>query len=210
MPNSSARPFGHDTLKLRALFVPERAKSQPSSAVITGAVGHGAVKIPAVFVPQGGKSPGGSYVHVGKAEFRPDQDRGTDSAATRTFTRHASSRPTQPDTAEREQRPPLPRTRYRFGTEQGGDHAPGPPPNPSRADFAADPMRAAVRVWRSMRNAGRPKAGAQAGPDEPTSPQEGAQASTQKNAQAGAQPDASAASDPHGAQSDPALPLDTP
>jgi hypothetical protein len=68
------RPFGYDTLKFRAVFVPGDESDKISAAHITAALGYGAVKIPAVFVPEGseGPRPGYPYVHVGRYVMRGD------------------------------------------------------------------------------------------------------------------------------------------
>jgi hypothetical protein len=70
MPNNPDLPFDHDTLKLRAVFVPDSAKDQHSPSTVTSALGYDAVKIPAVFVREGGMPPGYPYQHVGRVEFR--------------------------------------------------------------------------------------------------------------------------------------------
>ena len=75
MASNSERPFGHDTLKLRAVFVPEDAKDDVSRANISRTLGYHSLKIPAVFVPEGGDRPGLSYQSFGKAIFRRVEDR---------------------------------------------------------------------------------------------------------------------------------------
>jgi hypothetical protein len=74
MPNNTERPFGRDTLKIDAAFVPDDAEDELSRAEITAAVGSRPVKLPAVLVPEGEPPPGAPYVSVGEFEFRPDQD----------------------------------------------------------------------------------------------------------------------------------------
>ncbi len=68
------RPFGYDTLKLRAVFVPQDNPDKISPADITAALGYDAVKIPAIFVPDGSDMPrpGYPYVHVGRYVMRGD------------------------------------------------------------------------------------------------------------------------------------------
>ena len=62
------RPFGHDTLKLRGVFVPEGNPGQVSRADIAGVLGYDVVRIPAVLVPVGhtGPRPGYPYVWFGR------------------------------------------------------------------------------------------------------------------------------------------------
>lgn len=74
MASNSDRPFGHDTLKVPAVFVPEDAKDGVSSANISRTLGFGSLKIPAVFVPEGGVRPDPSYQYFGKAEFSSADD----------------------------------------------------------------------------------------------------------------------------------------
>ncbi len=68
------RPFGYDTLKLRAVFVPEGDRDKVSMADITAALGYDAVKVPVIFVPEGSEEPrpGYPYVHVGRCVMRGD------------------------------------------------------------------------------------------------------------------------------------------
>lgn len=75
MPDNPESPFGHRTVKLRAVFVPEDAKHNVSRADISRTVGYGSPKIPAVFVPEGGNRPGHPYQYVGKAVFSRTEDR---------------------------------------------------------------------------------------------------------------------------------------
>jgi muramidase (phage lysozyme) len=65
-------PFGHNTLKLRAVFIPDGA--DVSMADIIQAVGPHPVLIRAVWVPPGGAMPGYPYEHIGQAVFIPDDD----------------------------------------------------------------------------------------------------------------------------------------
>jgi hypothetical protein len=152
MPSNPDRPFDHDTVKLRAVFVPDDARHQSSRADIAATLGYDTLKIPAVIVPEGGKSPGYGYEHIGRAQFRPDDE---DSASRRTYTSSKSSSQSPDETqADSEPVPTLPRTRYRFGAALGGDRSPGPPPNPTvssgRAAPAAAGLAAGVAAWRGM------------------------------------------------------------
>jgi hypothetical protein len=65
-------PFGHNTLKIRAVFIPDGA--QVSMSDITRVVGFDPVFIRAVWVPPGGAMPGYPYEHIGEAVFIPDRD----------------------------------------------------------------------------------------------------------------------------------------
>ena len=146
MPNSPDRPFDDDTLKLRAVFVPENAKKQASRADIVRTLGHDAVKVPAVFVPEGGKPPGYPYERFGRAQFRPDDDL----PQNRIYTSQPTS--SQPADAAQDNDGPvqtLPRTRYRFGAAMYG--APAPPPNQAAAG-QGDPAARGAAAWRSMVN----------------------------------------------------------
>jgi hypothetical protein len=154
MPSNPDRPFDHDTLKLRAVFVPDDAKDQSSQADIIATLGYGAVKIPAVFVPAGGKPPGSGYEHIGRAQFRPDDD-DDDSAARRVYTSWQTSSQSPDETQEdSEPGPTLPQTRFRFGEALGGNRSPGPPPNPSVSSGRPAPapagLAAGVATWRGM------------------------------------------------------------
>ncbi|MGA3401549.1 MAG: hypothetical protein ABSC95_20235 [Acetobacteraceae bacterium] len=152
MPSNPDRPFDHDTLKLRAVFVPENAKDQLSKATITGALGYDAVKIPAVFVPEGGTPPGYPYERFGRAVFRPDAD----NSEKRSFTTEPSSSQS-PDAAQQNGAPAprLPRTRYRFGAALSGGGQPGSPPNPALAGRQGERIAAGIAVWRGMANPGK-------------------------------------------------------
>jgi hypothetical protein len=162
MPSNPDRPFDHDTLKLRAVFVPEDARDEVSRASITSTVGHDAVKIPAVFVPEGGKPPGYPYEHFGRAEFRPDED----GAARRQFTMgSSSSQPPDGEQNDSQQIPMLPRTRYRFGAALFGGNQAGHPPNPALAGSQRDPTAAGIAVWRRMANPGAVWRQSRAAPD---------------------------------------------
>jgi hypothetical protein len=158
MPNNPDRPFGHDTLKLPAVFVPDSAAHRVSQADITAMLGYDAVKIPAVFVPEGGKPPGYGYERIGQAEFRPDDE---GSAARRIYTSWQSSSPQSPDETPEDGGavPVLPQTRFRFGRALGGDRSPGPPPNPAvsrgRPAQAAAGLAAGVAAWRATKHAKR-------------------------------------------------------
>jgi hypothetical protein len=146
MPNSADRPFDDDTLKLRAVFVPENAKQQPSRAEIVSALGHDAVKVAAVFVPEGGKPPGYPYERFGRAQFRPDDDL----PQNRIYTSQPTS--SQPADAAQDNDGPvqtLPRTRFRFGAGLYGD--PPQPPNQAAAG-QGDPFARGTAAWRSMAN----------------------------------------------------------
>ena len=74
MPSNSDKPFGHDTLKVRAVFVPEDSEHQLTKTSVMSDLSFDPVQISAVFVPEGGAPPGYPYEHVGAAEFRPDDD----------------------------------------------------------------------------------------------------------------------------------------
>ena len=65
-------PFGHNTLKIRAVFIPDGA--QVSMSDITRVVGFDPVFIRAVRVPPGGAPPGYPYEIIGQATFIPDGD----------------------------------------------------------------------------------------------------------------------------------------
>jgi hypothetical protein len=65
-------PFGHNTLKLRAVFIPDGA--QVSMSGITRVVGFDPVFIRAVRVPPGGAPPGYPFEVIGQATFTPDSD----------------------------------------------------------------------------------------------------------------------------------------
>jgi hypothetical protein len=149
MPNSPDRPFDDDTLKLRAVFVPENARKQASRADIVRTLGHDAVKVPAVFVPEGGKPPGYPYERFGRAQFRPDDDL----PQNRIYTSQPTS--SQPADAAQDNDGPvqtLPRTRFRFGAAMYG--APPPPPNQAAAG-QGDPVARGAAAWRSMANPGK-------------------------------------------------------
>jgi len=73
MPGNSERPFGGDTLKLHAAFVPEDTE-ELSHAEVVAAVGLQPLTVPAVLVADGGQPPGHPYVSAGEFEFRPDED----------------------------------------------------------------------------------------------------------------------------------------
>ncbi len=47
------RPFGHDTLKLRAVFVPKGNPGNISAAGITDHLGHDVLRLRAIFIPDG-------------------------------------------------------------------------------------------------------------------------------------------------------------
>ncbi len=150
MPGNPDRPFDHDTLKLRAVFAPEDAKSGISKADIIGPLGHDAVKIPAVFVPEGGTPPGYPYQRFGQTVFRPDEDDSEDDGPTMARS--------SPDAAENDSEPPagLPRTRYRFGAALLRGRNPGPPPNPSLVGGQGDTLAAGIAALRAMAKPGNP------------------------------------------------------
>jgi hypothetical protein len=68
MSHGSDRPFGHATLKIRGVFVPETGKA--SASEIARSVGHDAARVGAVLVPEGGKPPGYPFVRLGMGRFR--------------------------------------------------------------------------------------------------------------------------------------------
>jgi hypothetical protein len=72
---STNRPFDHDTLKIRAIFVPENNPNRLSAADARSELGADPLKIPAIFVPEGSGAarPGHPYVHVGKYVMDKDQ-----------------------------------------------------------------------------------------------------------------------------------------
>ncbi len=72
---SNKRPFDHDTLKLRAIFVPENHPNRLSAANARSQLGADPLKIPAIFVPEGSNAqrPGHPYVHVGRYAMDKDQ-----------------------------------------------------------------------------------------------------------------------------------------
>jgi hypothetical protein len=65
-------PFGHNTLKLRALFIPDGA--DVAMADIIQVSGPHPVPMRAVWVPPGAAMPGYPYEHIGQAVFIPDSD----------------------------------------------------------------------------------------------------------------------------------------
>ncbi|HEY7579256.1 MAG TPA: hypothetical protein VH855_16820 [Acetobacteraceae bacterium] len=71
MSDNPDLPFGHNTLKLRAVFIPDGA--QVSMSDIARVVGLNPVLIPAVLVPPGGAPPGYPYEIIGEATFIPDR-----------------------------------------------------------------------------------------------------------------------------------------
>ena len=162
MPNSPDRPFDDDTLKLRAVFVPENAKKQASRADIVRTLGHDAVKVPAVFVPEGGKPPGYPYERFGRAQFRPDDDR----PETRVYTSQPSSQPSDQAQEQSGPRQTLPRTRFRFGAVLDGN--PPRPPNPTVPGGQSDPVRTGLEAWRATKDAGRLVIGQYAKPNSMT------------------------------------------
>ncbi len=146
MPDNPDRPFDHDTVEIRAVFVPDSAMDNVSRAEISRSVGYDAVEIPAVFVPEGGAPPGYPYIAIGEPIFRPDDP----GATNRLFSSGQSS--AQPSGAAQEASQPgslLPRTRYRFGSALAGGPA-GPPPDPTLPTRQNDPLRIAAGVWRSL------------------------------------------------------------
>jgi hypothetical protein len=147
MPNNPDQPFDYDTMKLRAVFVPDDAKDQVSGADIVDSLGYDSVKIPAVIVPEGGTPPGFPYERFGRTEFRPDED----SAATHKFTSGPSS--SQPSDTEDVPAATLPRTRYRFGAVLAGGRSPAPP-HPALAAGQGDPVAGGTAVWRGMKTPG--------------------------------------------------------
>ncbi|HUB16755.1 MAG TPA: hypothetical protein VMB34_32775 [Acetobacteraceae bacterium] len=120
---SSDRPFGRDTVKIGAVFVPEAAKHQISTGEVKARLGYGPVKIPAVFVAPGEAPPGYPYVNVGPVEFRLDATDQTQSAEDST-----------PPAAPAEPSPP-PKAR------------PVLPPNPARTLAGGDPAPARMTGW---------------------------------------------------------------
>lgn len=128
MPDTSDRPFGHHTVKLRALFVPEGSEDQVSRADAIEAVGSEPLKIPAVFVAEGEARPGPSYVHVGQVVFRPDPGAAADQSG-------PNSQPRQPAEQPEEE-------------QSGGGVV--MPPNPAPGLGNGDPFAAGMAAWRTM------------------------------------------------------------
>jgi hypothetical protein len=60
------RPYGHDTLTLRAIFIPDGNPDNVSAADILRTIGPHAVTFPAVFVPDGSPLPGYPWVQFGR------------------------------------------------------------------------------------------------------------------------------------------------
>ena len=83
LTNDPDRPFGHDNLKLRAVFVPEGNPDDVSETDITEHVGQDVVKIPAVFIPEGSDiaPPGYPYVHVGQYQMSESGELGAQEPA---------------------------------------------------------------------------------------------------------------------------------
>lgn len=153
MPSDPERPFDHDTLKLRAVFVPDHAKDKVSASDISGSLGYDAVKIPAVFVAKGEQPPGYPYEHFGEAVFRPDAEDGGegDNAASSSASSQSSGAAPQDAPAG----PALPPTRFRFGAAlSGSTPEAGQPPNPAVAGGWNDPAAGGIAMWRSLANPG--------------------------------------------------------
>jgi hypothetical protein len=72
LPDINDLPFGHNTVQIRALFMPDGVEVSPADT--TRAVGLHPVMIRAVWVPEGGALPGYPYEHIGSAVFIPDSD----------------------------------------------------------------------------------------------------------------------------------------
>jgi hypothetical protein len=100
LPDSNDLPFGHNTVQIRALFIPDGVEVSPAD--ITRAVGLHPVMIRAVWVPEGGALPGYPYEHIGSAVFIPDSDDDQD----RTDATWHASPPTEAAAGER--RPIMP------------------------------------------------------------------------------------------------------
>ena len=67
MTEDSNQPFGHDTLELHAVIIPEGEEA--SSQNLIELLGHDSVRIPALLVPEGAPPPGYPYVHLGATNF---------------------------------------------------------------------------------------------------------------------------------------------
>lgn len=90
-------PFGHNTLKIRAVFIPDGA--QVSMSDITRVVGFDPVLIRAVWVPPGGAMPGYPHEIIGQATFIPDsedQDRAPGTGWLRPGTQNDPAAPDSP------------------------------------------------------------------------------------------------------------------
>jgi hypothetical protein len=146
MSDNSDRPFGHDTLKIRAVFVPEGAEDQFSRGDIIGAVGYDSVKVPAVFVPEGGTPPSHPYENFGKAEFRPDQDAGPQQITASWQSAAPRDSESQPEQAASPPTPP-------------------PTPAPALALQQGKPFAAGLAAWRSTADPGKVWRKKRAAPD---------------------------------------------
>jgi hypothetical protein len=149
MPSNSDRPFADDTVKIRAVFVPEAAADQVSPATIATALDYDAVKLPAILVPDGAPPPGYPYENFGHVVFRQDEA----VAETRAYTSWTQSAKPRNDAPEDSAPgPTLPRTRYRFGSALTG-HSPGRPPNPTLPGALDNPARVANELLRGIARA---------------------------------------------------------
>jgi muramidase (phage lysozyme) len=136
------RPFGYDTLKLRAVFVPEGNPDKISTADITAALGHDVVKIPAIFVPDGSGIPRPGYPYEYFGRYAWSEDGGVDML---------ESAPGGPGAGG-----------WAAGPMQGAgdtDDAPSGrpaarplPPTPAlpQAQRYVDPVKTAVAAWRAI------------------------------------------------------------
>jgi hypothetical protein len=182
MSGNSDRPFDHDTLKLRAVFVPDETEGEVSRDDIVSALGHDTVKIPAIFVPEGGTPPGYPYERFGQAEFRPDQDAGEENGdgqddggqdgggqdgneqggagqygdeeygAAQGSSWPWTVRP--PGGAQRNRRagPAAPLTEDSSAAARADSGPSRMPPNPAVTGGKGDPIAAGIAVWRGLAN----------------------------------------------------------
>jgi ribonuclease T1 len=138
LPVDADRPFAHDTLKLRAVFVPKDSRDKVSAGNITAALGYDTVKIPAIFVPEGSEAPrpGYPFVHFGRYVWRADG--GMD------VLKSAPGGGSAADPAK--------------GTGNTGNASSGQPtarrlpptPTPAVTQRYVDPVKTAVATWRGI------------------------------------------------------------
>lgn len=74
LASSNSGPSGRDTLRLRAVFVPEGSEDDVPTQALAVSLGVGVVKFPAILVPEGEAPPGYPYVPFGRMEFDEDKD----------------------------------------------------------------------------------------------------------------------------------------
>ena len=78
------RPFGHHTVKLRALLIPDSDPNGLSAADIVNAIGSGAVAFRAMFIPDGSDLPlpGYPWVEFGRVTLDPGPTRASRNTST--------------------------------------------------------------------------------------------------------------------------------